>query len=156
MLHSTVSSVFLINLAFIDAVLLCTSCPLLEIAKITFQFWYLIGQEIQDNLLLVSQWRPVYLQLIDIIIKHFKYPDENFESAQEREDFRDFRHEIGDILKDSVRILGAVDAISRPVAVLETCRINGFSKWQEVEAPLFALRAMVSSYSFKQSILIYI
>lgn len=41
------------------------------------------------------------------MIKHLTYPiDVESITAEERDTFRDFRHEMGDVLKDCVLILG--------------------------------------------------
>lgn len=50
------------------------------------------------------EWRDTYARLIDVMIKHLRYPPNLSEwTAKERDEFREFRHVIGDVLKDCVK-----------------------------------------------------
>lgn len=97
------------------------------------------------------QWKETYCQLIDSIIKHFRYPDDlDSMTAEERDDFRDFRHVMGDVLKDAVLVIGQQEALLRPFSVLSQITTDGAfipdAHWQDIEAPLFSIRSMVMLY----------
>ncbi|KAJ3289873.1 Nuclear import receptor [Borealophlyctis nickersoniae] len=148
----------------VDGLLKCAANPDLDVVRITFQFWFLLADEIllpafQSQR---AQFAPVYGQVIDTIIKHLQYPEDLATmTAQERDEFRDFRHVMGDVLKDCVRVLGEEAALSRPYAVLSNCITNGgvpgvgvfdiSVPWPQIEAPLFALRAMGREVSVEES-----
>ncbi len=57
--------------------------------------------DIQEN------WLHLYSRLLDLMIVHLHYPQESHEwSASEKDEFREFRHVIGDVLKDCAKVLG--------------------------------------------------
>jgi transportin-3 len=128
----------------------------LEIARITIQFWYLLTEEILKTPQLKSVFSPVYESLVRIVIKRMRYPaDITTLTAEDRDEFRDFRHDIGDVLKDCVRVLGEEIALNIPYTLL-TPFFNGnptvcSKNWQEIEAPLFSLRTMCREISEQES-----
>ncbi|KAJ2609513.1 Nuclear import receptor [Coemansia sp. RSA 1804] len=92
----------------------------------------------------------VFETIINISIAHLKYP-ESYDSsnmrggmtAKERDEFREFRHNIGDVLKDCVCVVGQSKALLHPYNII-VANIDGNAQlpWQDLEAALFALRAM--------------
>ncbi|KAI8899929.1 armadillo-type protein [Globomyces pollinis-pini] len=143
----------------LEGLLLCSSNEDIEIVKITRNSWYLLAEELSgpEKLEIRNQFLPVYRALVDITIKHMRYPND-FDgfSSQEKDDFRDFRHDMGDVLKDCIRILGEDATLPVPYNLLanafESARSgNGTIVWQDIEAPLFSLRTMSSSVSLTES-----
>ncbi|GAA5979043.1 hypothetical protein JCM5350_004214 [Sporobolomyces pararoseus] len=134
---------------FLPLVRLISSCAAyeeLEVVEITLNFWYRLSKGL-DKLRGEPSIEPllqVFVELVGIVIRHLHYPDDSSPlSAEERDTFRDFRHKIGDTLKDCCAVLGAgpclqqaFDAIARAVAAGDSVR------WQDVEAPLFSMRSM--------------
>ncbi|KAI9102434.1 armadillo-type protein [Phlyctochytrium arcticum] len=138
----------------------CVACEELDIAKITFAFWEQLGNDLNQvsNKNAREKFMVVYKQLLDIIIRHLHYPaDINDSTAEERDEFREFRHVMGDVLKQCVRVLGEQEALSHPYFLLQALCTNAagtFDKavsWQRVEAPLFSLRAMCREISLTES-----
>ncbi|KAE9567175.1 Uncharacterized protein CGMCC3_g16682 [Colletotrichum fructicola] len=145
----------------VDSVLECAARDKdRDVIEHTFQFWYELKQYltleryIQARLELVD----VYSKLVDILLKHLEYPqsestDETdlFDGDREQEErFREFRHQMGDTLKDSCEVMGVTDCLTK---VLEAIKLwmhkyagqataTSVPHWQELEAPLFAMRAM--------------
>jgi len=86
------------------------------------------------------------------MIGHLHYPEGNdrsdiFKGDRVAEDkFRDFRHEMGDVLKDCCRVVGGTQCLNKAyVAVhrqLEKQSRNENVRWQDIEAPLFSMRMM--------------
>ncbi|KAJ3118725.1 Nuclear import receptor [Physocladia obscura] len=140
------------------AILRCTSIKDLEIVAITFQFWMALADEVEAvlkspnaNSHSTQTLIGVYRQLNDVMIEHLHYPLNNDWTAKERDEFRDFRHNMGDVLKACVLVLGQQEALARPYNILKGFIVEGSTgggsldpsiSWQRVEAPLFALRTI--------------
>lgn len=157
---------FLTNYAsfqpILNGMLVCAACEDLDIARITFNVWYLLSEELKksENTTKVP-FKAVFEQLVSVVIKHLQYPaDLDSWRASERDEFREFRHIIGDVLKDCLQVLGE-DALSIPVNQLTAYFSNGLAvgspildpnvSWQQIEAPLFSLRAMCRRVSLDES-----
>ncbi|KAK4218535.1 armadillo-type protein [Rhypophila decipiens] len=131
-----------------------------DVIHYTFGFWYELKQYLtlehymQARLQLVD----VYSRLVDILLQHLAYPQSDdpnqldlFDGDREQEEkFREFRHLMGDALKDSCEVMGVSECLSK---VLSAIRLwiekyggqatpNSVPQWQSLEAPLFAMRAM--------------
>ncbi|KAJ3040360.1 Nuclear import receptor [Rhizophlyctis rosea] len=148
----------------VEGMLKCAACEELEVVKETFQFWFLLADEIvlPDKQAARAACLDVFARVLDVMMKHLQYPtDLNSLTASERDDFRDFRHQMGDVLKDCVRVLGATEALARPMHVLtsffvptkpgELGVLHPSTPWQQIEAPLFALRTMAREVSRQES-----
>ncbi|TPX70051.1 hypothetical protein SpCBS45565_g02000 [Spizellomyces sp. 'palustris'] len=145
----------------VGGLLQCAAYEELDIAKITFLFWEYLANEIilAANAAHRPKFYPVYRQLIDIMIKHLHYPNDLAEwTAEERDEFREFRHEMGDVLKQCVKVLGEEEALSRPYSMLSALCVAGSNgafdpsvQWQKIEAPLFSLRTMCREVSQNES-----
>ncbi|CAO3618834.1 unnamed protein product [Cunninghamella echinulata] len=139
----------------LEGISTCAAYEDLDIAKMTFKFWYeltntLTTPHYQHS---IPLFQNCFEQLVDIIIVHLHYPDDFAEwTAEDRDDFRDFRHEMGDTLKDCCRILTPQKCLIKPMILLSNLLSqNGSSgdmaspsRWQQIEAPIFSLRAMGS------------
>ncbi|KAJ2726460.1 Nuclear import receptor [Coemansia sp. Benny D115] len=133
----------------------CMRLDNLEVIAMLFEFWNKLASATLEYTTSCDNARrslvAVFEAIIDIIIRHLKYPvvpDSSSDAnegmtAKERDEFREFRHNIGDVLKDCVRVVGPTRALSHPYNIMSS-GIDGALQvpWQEIEAPLFALRAM--------------
>lgn len=144
----------------VEGLLFCTSNEDSDIVKLTIHAWYQISDhilELDNSAIVGKQFFNIYKSLVSILINFMKYPsDHSTMSAQDRDEFREFRHDLGDILKDCVRVLGEEAALEIPYLLLQ--RFFGLDAqasqsivWQEVEAPLFSLRVMCREVSEKES-----
>lgn len=126
----------------------------------TFEFWYELKQYlvmdryIQARLELVD----VYSKLVDILLAHLQFPDAElgnekdlFDGDREAEEkFREFRHQMGDTLKDACEVLGVTECLTKVLDAIKLWMQKYASMatdvnvphWQKLEAPLFAMRAM--------------
>ncbi|KAF2019267.1 ARM repeat-containing protein [Aaosphaeria arxii CBS 175.79] len=126
----------------------------------TFRFWYdlkmylTIEKYAQTRL----QFLDIYTRLVDIMIGHLQYPtpdDGNeadlFEGDREQEEkFREFRHQMGDVLKDCCEVMGVAECLKKPYDLIQAwvqtygphASAGRVPAWQQLEAPLFAVRAM--------------
>ncbi|KAI8376491.1 armadillo-type protein [Radiomyces spectabilis] len=132
----------------LDGICECTAYSDLDIAQMTFKFWYELTNTLTTSHYegAISSFQSYFDRLVDIIIDHLHYPEDVTEwSATERDDFRDFRHEMGDTLKDCCRILGPQKCLAKPMNRLAALLQNADqASWQQIEAPIFSLRAMGS------------
>ncbi|KAF2124982.1 ARM repeat-containing protein [Dothidotthia symphoricarpi CBS 119687] len=126
----------------------------------SFKFWYDLKQylTIEKYAQARIQSVDVYSKLVDIMIGHLEFPkpdsgDEKdlFEGDREQEEkFREFRHQMGDVLKDCCEVMGVVECLQKPYNLIQQwvqtygsqAGPNNVPEWQKLEAPLFAVRAM--------------
>ncbi|EJD55376.1 ARM repeat-containing protein [Auricularia subglabra TFB-10046 SS5] len=127
----------------VEAIAECTACPDLDIVPITFTFWYRLGQSLGKRSSVPPTFIQAYQALADIIIRHLHFPaDASTLSLQEQDDFRSFRHHMGDTLKDCCYVLGSEPCLKRAYELLTTAMGRATVSWQEIEAPLFSMRSM--------------
>jgi len=125
-----------------------------------FNFWYELKQYLTLEKYTEArlQYMDVYSKLVDIMISHLEYPqpdsgDEKdlFEGDREQEEkFREFRHQMGDVLKDCCEIIGVPECLQKSYTLIQAWvasfgsqAVNGrVPHWQKLEAPLFSMRAM--------------
>ncbi|EFR04571.1 mRNA transport regulator MTR10 [Nannizzia gypsea CBS 118893] len=144
----------------VEAVLECCSVDKdRDAISITFVFWY----ELKQYLTLERYARAratlgdLFSKLVDVMIKHLEYPssdgDESdlFDGDREQEEkFRSFRHSMGDVLKDCCAVIGVSECLGKAYSLIQAwvakygpqARHDHVPHWQELEAPLFSMRAM--------------
>lgn len=140
-----------------------------EAIAITFNFWFELKQYITLDKYVEARasLADLYSQLVDVMIKHLQFPtpeDGNetdlFDGDREQEDkFREFRHTMGDVLKDCCEAIGVTECLGKAFVRIQHwgqtygAQASGtrVPHWQELEAPLFALRAMGGMVSPEES-----
>ena len=131
-----------------------------DVIAYTFSFWYELKQYLTLDHYMEArvQLIDVYAQLVDIMLRQLEYPasdDPNdldlFDGDREQEEkFREFRHHMGDTLKDSCEVMGVAACLSKVHDAIKLWQEKYGSQasqtsvphWQSLEAPLFAMRAM--------------
>ncbi|KAL6710949.1 Nuclear import receptor [Coniothyrium glycines] len=126
----------------------------------TFKFWYDLKQYLTLEKYAEARTASmdIYSKLVDIMIGHLEFPkpesgDEKdlFEGDREQEEkFREFRHQMGDVLKDCCEVMGVTECLRKPYELIQQwvqtyggqSGPNNVPEWQKLEAPLFAVRAM--------------
>jgi transportin-3 len=146
----------------VDALLECAARDKgREVISLTFEFWY----ELKQFLVLdryqeaKAAFLDVYAKLVEVLLQLLQYPQPDdgddagdlFEGDREEEEkFREFRHQMGDTLKDACAVIGVSECLAK---VLEAIKLwmqkygsqataTSVPHWQELEAALFAMRAM--------------
>ena len=138
----------------------------------TFLFWYEFKQMIT-----LEKYKPardqfvdVFAKLVDIMIKHLEYPklegsDETdlFDGDREQEEkFREFRHQMGDVLKDCCDVVTVTECLGKAFSLIRQW-ISAYGPqatnmkvphWQELEAPLFSMRAMGRMVSSEENVVL--
>lgn len=138
----------------------------------TFKFWYDLKQYLTIDKYAEARLQSVdiYAKLVDIMIGHLEFPkpesgDEKdlFEGDREQEEkFREFRHQMGDVLKDCCEVMGVVECLQKPYDLIQQwvqiygaqAGPNSVPEWQKLEAPLFAVRAMGRMVPTDESIML--
>ncbi|RKF77176.1 Uncharacterized protein C11G11.07 [Golovinomyces cichoracearum] len=131
-----------------------------DVIAFTFGFWYELKLYLTLERYIEARmiYLDVYTQLFDIMLKQLEYPTPEsnnevdlFDGDREAEEkFREFRHQMGDVLKDCCEIMGVTECLTK---VLERMKAwmntygnqvseNSVPCWQKLEAPLFSMRAM--------------
>jgi len=130
-----------------------------DVISLTFNFWY----DLKNYLVLEHymearmHYADLFAGLVDIMITHLQYPEggteDLFEGDREHEEkFREFRHAMGDVLKDCCEVIGSADCLAKAFEIVKAW-MEDYAKrrpedrakchnWQKLEAPLFSLRAM--------------
>lgn len=138
----------------VEAIAECTAFDEdLDVVKYTFYFWYILKQMIVMDKYneARNELGDIYLTLVHVLIAHLQYPagdgKDLFDGDREEEEkFKDFRHEMGDVLKDCCSVVGASQALGSAFTKVVTgleAQANGQQvPWQVIEAPLFSMRAM--------------
>ncbi|PWN54005.1 ARM repeat-containing protein [Violaceomyces palustris] len=134
----------------VQAIAECASYHDLDIVQITFRFWYLLASGLAKSRddPSIQPFLEIYERLLAIIIRHLRFPDDpDALTGQEKDDFRSFRHYMGDTLKDCCHVLGSRECLSRSLQMIQSTLAEATApgatlKWQDVEAPLFSMRAM--------------
>ena len=135
----------------------------------TFIFWYELKQmlTLDKYVQARNEYANVFARLVDIMIKHLEYPTPQvaneadlFDGDREQEEkFREFRHQMGDVLKDCCEVISSTECLAKAFAQIKTwvstygsqATANNVPHWQELEAPLFAMRAMGQMVSPEES-----
>ena len=129
----------------VEAIGECSAYPDLDIVPITFQFWSRLASMIGKRTSIPPVFHDAYQALMGVIINHLHFPpDETMLTGQEAENFRSFRHVMGDTLKDCCLVLRTENCLNATYQMITTALARGPEavSWQEVEAPLFAMRSM--------------
>lgn len=134
-------------LPLVQAIAACAEYPDLDIVPITFGFWYNLATAIGRNREPSDALQPIldiFERLQTVIIGHLHFPrDDEQVTAQERDEFRMFRHRMGDTLKDCCHVLGAATCLRKSYQLVQVALAKQQqATWQEIEAPLFSMRSM--------------
>ncbi|KAK0549283.1 Nuclear import receptor [Tilletia horrida] len=139
-------------LPLVEAIATCAGYQNLDIVQITFRFWYLLASPLSKSRRedpSLQAFFNIYERLLDTVTQHLRFPLDMSElTGQEYDDFKSFRHHMGDTLKDCCAVLGPQECLTRALntmqAAMATAGPDGSIQWQAVEAPLFSMRAMGS------------
>jgi len=128
----------------VEAILECSAYPDLDIVPITFSFWMRLAQTIKRKQPVSPRFLDAYKSLMQIMLVHLQFPDDlSTMSDQEMDSFRSFRHVMGDTLKDCCSVLRTENCLLATRQLITAALARGPEvTWQEVEAPLFAMRSM--------------
>ena len=142
----------------VEAIADCSAYSDLEVVTITLNFWWKLAVGLRKggfvNDPACQPFLEVIAGLVDTVIQHLRYPDDvDSLTGQDRDDFREFRHDIGNTLKDCCSVLGSTACLARSFAALEAEVAKGPSgQWQVVEAALFSIRTMGARVDLQENV----
>ncbi|KAI9821252.1 MAG: Nuclear import receptor [Pycnora praestabilis] len=159
--------------SLVEAVLECAARDQdREAISLTFIFWYELKQYLTlDNYIQARmEYADIYSKLVDVMIRHLQFPTPEsgnevdlFDGDREQEEkFREFRHQMGDVLKDCCEVIGVTECLGKSFGLIKRW-VNTYGSqatntsvphWQELEAPLFSMRAMGRMVSKEESIVL--
>lgn len=128
----------------VEAIGECAAYNDLDIVPITFPFWMRLAQSIGKRPSVSPLLIEAYRSLMTVVIRHLHFPpDMSTISGQDAENFRSFRHIMGDTLKDCCFVLGTDVCLLAAYEMISSAMARGINvSWQEIEAPLFSMRSM--------------
>ncbi|XP_076828655.1 importin-13 isoform X2 [Brachyhypopomus gauderio] len=145
--------------ALVSMILSCTSIPghypVDETSSsLTLTFWYTLQDDIssldrEKQTFYLRIYRPVYLQLVDILLQKARFPSEEGHtswSADDKEQFRTYRVDISDTLMYVYELLGPEllrNLYDKLGALLTDKTLS--SSWQDIEALLFGFQSVAET-----------
>lgn len=156
--------------ALVECILECCARDQeLDALSQTFNFWYELKQYITLERYMEARLQVVdiYSKLVDVMIGHLEYPQSDkvdlFDGDRDAEEkFREFRHQIGDVLKDCCEVIGVTECLQKSYGQIENwvntygpqANENSIPRWQRLEAALFSMRAMGRMVESDESIML--
>lgn len=136
--------------AVVDLLLDCMSYPDVEIADVTIPFWFrfieeLLRMEKREREVKLAKLAPNLIRLASICMQHIQFQDEFPRlPSDKQQDFKAFRHELGDILRDFCELLGVESILQHCVQGLEQIfqMPADQRRWEAIEAHLFCFRSI--------------
>lgn len=143
-----------------------------EAISLTFLFWYEFKQIIVLDRYQQARntFADVWSKLVDIMVKHLEYPSPEgpdqtdlFDGDREQEEkFREFRHQMGDVLKDCCDVITVTECLGKSYSLIHhwiatygsQATDSNVPHWQELEAPLFSMRAMGRMVSPEENVVL--
>ena len=128
--------------------------------SLTFLFWYEFKQMVTLDKYIQArnEYADIFAKLVDVMIKLLEFPTPEgpnetdlFDGDREQEEkFREFRHQMGDVLKDCCEVITVTECLGKSFNLIQqwistyASQVTNTSvpHWQELEAPLFGMRAM--------------
>nr|XP_061795471.1 importin-13-like [Nerophis lumbriciformis] len=152
-------------LALVNMILFCTGIPgqypVSETSSsLTLTFWYTLQDDIlsfeeEKQTIYLQVYRPVYFQLVDVLVYKSHYPSQeeyNSWSSDDKEQFRIYRVDISDTLMYVYEMLGAellsnlYDRLGR-----QLMDPRHLTEWQDTEALLFGFQSIAETIDVNYS-----
>ncbi|XP_026854085.2 importin-13 isoform X1 [Electrophorus electricus] len=151
--------------ALVSMILSCTSIPghypVDETSSsLTLTFWYTLQDDIsslemEKQTLYLRIYRPVYFQLVDVLLLKAHFPSEQDYtswSSDDKEQFRTYRVDISDTLMYVYELLGPEllrNLYDKLGALLTDKTLS--SSWQDIEAMLFGFQSVAETVDISYS-----
>nr|XP_046264387.1 importin-13-like [Scatophagus argus]XP_046264388.1 importin-13-like [Scatophagus argus]XP_046264389.1 importin-13-like [Scatophagus argus] len=152
-------------LALVNMILFCTGIPghypvSETTSSLTLTFWYTLQDDIlsfeeEKQAVYLQVYRPVYFQLVDVLLHKSHYPSQEDYAAwssDDKEQFRIYRVDISDTLMYVYEMLGAellsnlYDRLGRQLMDPQQSAI-----WQDTEALLFGFQSIAETIDVNYS-----
>uniref|UniRef100_A0A8C9WXQ7 Importin 13a n=1 Tax=Sander lucioperca TaxID=283035 RepID=A0A8C9WXQ7_SANLU len=152
-------------LALVNMILFCTGIPghypvSETTSSLTLTFWYTLQDDIlsfeeEKQAVYLQVYRPVYFQLVDVLLHKSHYPSQEEYaswSSDDKEQFRIYRVDISDTLMYVYEMLGAellsnlYDRLGRQLMDPQQSAV-----WQDTEALLFGFQSIAETIDVNYS-----
>ncbi|CAH0481129.1 unnamed protein product [Peronospora belbahrii] len=135
------------TVTLVDLLLDCMSYPDAEVADVTIPFWFRLLAELQRHVAsaLLTQYNLRLERLAGLCMKKLQFRDEFLNlPADTQQDFKAFRLELSDILRDCCQLLGVETILQHCVNGLNQIFQTGAEskRWEAVEAHLYCFRSI--------------
>lgn len=136
--------------AVVEMLLDCMDYPEAEVADVTIPFWFrflgdLLRSEGHQRDSLIAKYSSNVMRLAGICMHKLRFQDDFPKlPADKQQDFKGFRQELGDILRDCCQLLGVDAILSHCVQGLEQIfrQPHEQRQWEAVEAHLYCFRSI--------------
>lgn len=134
----------------VDLLLECMDYPDTDIADVTIPFWTRFLEDLQHQReprksALLATFTPSIMRLASICMRKLQFED-SFPSmpVDRQQDFKAFRVELGDILRDCCDVLGVLSILQHCVQGLEQIFQSdpASRRWEAIEAHLYCFRSI--------------
>uniref|UniRef100_M4BQJ6 Exportin-1/Importin-beta-like domain-containing protein n=1 Tax=Hyaloperonospora arabidopsidis (strain Emoy2) TaxID=559515 RepID=M4BQJ6_HYAAE len=135
------------HVALVDLLLDCMSYPDAHVADVTIPFWFRLLAELQRRAVpaLVAQYKPRLERLAGLCMQKLQFREDFLTLPSDRQhEFRAFRQELGDILRDCCQLLGVEAVLQHCVSGLKLLLQTPAEarSWETVEAHLYCFRSI--------------
>ncbi|XP_063692301.1 transportin-3-like isoform X3 [Bolinopsis microptera] len=134
------------DLSVVSTILAAIQFPDYSVAESSFSFWFQLAENIYraPDMEIVETYKPVFIQLLNTLVKLCELYDEFEESSFDDEDFLDFRDKCSDLFKDIVYIVGIRPVLELLLAGVEQTPPD---QWQRLESMLFCSSCVIKILS---------
>nr|XP_033815477.1 transportin-3 isoform X2 [Geotrypetes seraphini] len=131
------------NLQTLELLLICAGHPQYEVAEISFNFWYRLGEHLYktNDAVLHSIFRAYIQRLLHALARHCQLDPDHEGVPEETDDFGEFRMRVSDLVKDLIFLVGSMECFSQLYATLK----EGNPPWEVTEAVLFIMASIAKS-----------
>ncbi|XP_069937920.1 transportin-3-like [Cherax quadricarinatus] len=117
----------------------------LQVAEITFNFWYKLSEVLYrkncDNV--NEQFKPYVERLIEALYRHCQIEPDHESILVQQDDFYEFRERVQELIKDVVFICGSKLCFQQMAHILQSPDIS--KNWNLMEAALFIMQSVAKN-----------
>jgi transportin-3 len=142
----------------VDCLLLCGECSVERIARMPFNFWYCLSDDVTNRTNprhgeLLAVFTPCFVRWMNSLIALLRYPDDyDSQPADRQDDFKKFRYAVADAVVDACRVITADVCMERFWKSLTDLMAAEVQSWQGVEAILYGVRSIAKFISKDESV----
>ncbi|XP_048839327.1 transportin-3 [Brienomyrus brachyistius] len=131
------------DLRTLELLLICAGHPQYEVAEISFNFWYRLGERLYktNDAVLHGIFRPYIQRLLHGLARHCQLDADHEGIPEDTDDFGEFRMRVSDLVKDVIFLVGSMECFSQLYSTLK----EGSPPWEVTEAVLFIMAAIAKS-----------
>ncbi|XP_029471361.1 transportin-3 isoform X2 [Rhinatrema bivittatum] len=131
------------DLRTLELLLICAGHPQYEVAEISFNFWYRLGEHLykMNDAVLHNIFRAYIQRLLHALARHCQLDPDHEGIPEETDDFGEFRMRVSDLVKDLIFLVGSMECFSQLYSTLK----DGNPPWEVTEAVLFIMASIAKS-----------